>query len=84
MADRLGARRLDVPEAAWARMSPDEQWAVNQRFLDRTIARGDDIRLATRVNRVRPGSVYELELEYLISKGFTPNRRGTRLLAPEG
>lgn len=73
---------FDVPESAWARMSPDEQWAANQRFLDRTIARGNEIRLSTRADRARPGSFYERELEYLISKAYMPNRRGTRLNAP--
>lgn len=65
-------------------MSPDEQWEANERFLDRTIARGDDIRLATRFRKARPGSVYRRELDYLVSKGYRPNRLGTRLFAPEG
>jgi hypothetical protein len=82
VSDTAGARRFDVPEAAWRRMTPGEQWAANQRFLDRTVARGDDIRLATPVDRARPGSFYERELRYLVSKGFRPNRQGDRLMAP--
>jgi hypothetical protein len=83
-SDTIGARRFDVPEAAWKRMSPDEQWAANRRFLDRTIARGDDIELATPVDRARPGSFFERELRYLGSRGFRPNQRGDHLIAPGG
>jgi hypothetical protein len=65
-------------------MTPDEQWAANQRFLDRTISRGDDIQLATPIHRVRPGSFYERELQYLGSRGYRPNQGGDRLMAPGG
>ena len=53
-------------------MSPDEQWAANKRFLDRTIARSDDIGLATPVDAARPGSFYERELQHLMSRGYSP------------
>lgn len=65
-------------------MGPEEQWAASQRFLDRTISRGDDIQLATPIDRVRPGSFYERELQYLGSRGFKPNGAGDRLMAPGG
>lgn len=84
LSEKLGARRFDVPQDVWARMSDAERWAANQRFLDRTIARGDDIILATPVDRVRPGSFFERELRYLFSQGYRPDATGTRLLARRG
>lgn len=61
-------------------MSPAEQWAANQKFLDRAIARGDDIRLATPAGQAREGSSYERELQYLTSKGYRPSSDGTRMI----
>lgn len=84
LSEKLGARRFDVPQNVWARMSDAERWAANQRFLDRTIARGDDIVLATPLDRVRAGSFFEREIRYLISQGYRPNAAGTRLLGPGG
>lgn len=71
LADRLGANRFQVPQHAWDRMSAAEQWAANQRFLDRAINRGSEIRLATPLDRVRPGSAYERELRYLAKRGVS-------------
>ena len=84
LSEKLGARRFDIPQDVWARMSDAERWAANRRFLDRTIARGDDIVLATSVDRARPGSFFERELRYLISRGYRPDATGTRLLRPGG
>lgn len=61
-------------------MSSAEQWAANQKFLDRMITRGDDIILATPLNKVRPGSYFAKELEYLASKGYRPSAGGTKLI----
>jgi hypothetical protein len=51
-------------------MSETEQWAANQKFIDRMIFRGDNIRLATPLNKVKPGSFFEKELKYLLGKGY--------------
>ena len=37
LSDDLYARRFDIPPTIWARMSPDERWVANQKFLDRLI-----------------------------------------------
>jgi hypothetical protein len=63
-------------------MTPAEQWAANQRFLDRTIARGDDIVLSTPAREAKPGSFFARELEYLAGKGYTVGPDGLRLLPP--
>jgi hypothetical protein len=65
LAERMGARRFQIPTNVWNKMSPAEQWAANVKFLDRTIMRGDNIRLATPLSQVKPGSFFERELKYL-------------------
>jgi len=82
LAEELGARRLNVPTDVWQKMTPAEQWAANQRFLDRAIRRGDDIVLATPARQARPGSFFARELEYLASKGYTVSPDGLRLVPP--
>jgi hypothetical protein len=64
-------------------MSDAERWAANQKFLDRVIAHGDEIILATPLSKVRPGSYFARELEYLASKGFRPNAEETKLIRGE-
>lgn len=84
MADTLGHRRFEVPEAVWNRMTDAQKWAANQKFLDRTISRGDAIVLSTPLDKVRPGSYFARELEYLSSKGYVPSADGTRLVPGGG
>lgn len=60
-------------------MSEIERWKANQKFLDRIIDRGDDIILATPLKKVRPGSYFARELEYLSSKGYVLSADGTKL-----
>ena len=55
ISEQLGARRFQIPTEVWNKMSPAEQWAANQKFLDRTILRGDSIRLATPLENVLQG-----------------------------
>jgi hypothetical protein len=80
MADSLGHRRFDIPKAAWDKMTDAQRWTANQKFLDRTISRGDDILLSTPLDKVKPGSYFERELQYLSGKGYTPSADGTRLI----
>jgi hypothetical protein len=47
LADDLGARRFSVPDEVWNRMSDAERRTANQTFLDRAIARGSEVRLAS-------------------------------------
>ena len=82
LGDSLGARTFNIPEAVWSRMSESERWGANQRFLDRIISRGDDIILATPLDKVRPGSYFARELEYLGGKGYVPSADGSKLIKP--
>ncbi len=52
MAGELGARRFSIPTNIWNRMTSAEQWAANQKFLDRMITRGDGIILSNPVKSV--------------------------------
>jgi hypothetical protein len=82
MADAIGARRFAIPDEIWGGMTPAEQWAANQRFLDRMILRGDDIVLSTPAGEAWPGSFFARELEYLAGKGYTVSPDGLRMLPP--
>jgi hypothetical protein len=64
LATELGARRFQIPTSVWNKMSAAEQWTANTKFLDRMILRGDNIRLATPLNQVKPGSFFQKELNY--------------------
>ena len=44
------------------------------------IKRGDDIILATPINKIKPGSYYQKEIDYLISKGYKLSSDGTKLI----
>ncbi|MBN1612369.1 MAG: hypothetical protein JW940_37405, partial [Polyangiaceae bacterium] len=81
-AAELGARRFNIPTRVWNKMSAAEQWAANQRFLDRLIARGDRVVLSTPAAEARAGSFFARELQYLKSHGYTLNPQGTMLLPP--
>jgi len=82
LGESLHARTFNIPEAAWSKMTDAERWGANQKYLDRMISRGDEIILATPLEKVRPGSYFARELEYLGSKGYVPSADGTRLIKP--
>jgi hypothetical protein len=79
LAAELGARKFNIPTNIWRSMSDAERWVANQKFLDRMILRGDNIRLATPINQVKPGSFYQKELEYLFEKGYKISSDGLQL-----
>ena len=82
VSDELGARRFEIPESAWNKMSSAEQWEANKKFLDRMISKGDDVILGTPAGQARSGSYYAKELDYLKSQGYRLNEDGTRMLPP--
>ena len=62
-------------------MSASEQWSANQKFLDRTISRGDDIMLSTPINNIdNIKGYYRKEIDYLIDKGYNISKDGKRLI----
>lgn len=80
-ADELGARRFSVPTDIWNKMSKAEQWRANQKFLDRLIARGDDIVLSNPVKNISETSgAFRKELDYLVEMGFKLSKDGSKML----
>jgi hypothetical protein len=63
-------------------MSDAERWAANQRFLDRAIARGSEIRLASPVTPSNLTGYYAREIEYLVKQGYRISGDGLRMLPP--
>ncbi|ANH82638.1 hypothetical protein A8C56_18140 [Niabella ginsenosidivorans] len=80
LAESIGARRFQIPTSVWNKMSAAEQWTANTKFLDRMILRGDNIRLATPLNQVKPGSFFQKELNYLFDKGYKVSSDGLWLV----
>jgi RHS repeat-associated protein len=80
VAKKLGARFFNVPPRAFARMTESERWAANQKFLDRLIMRGDEVVLATALEKVRPGSYLAKEIRYLLSHGYQLAQDGKKLV----
>lgn len=82
VAKATGGRTFQVPTKVWDSMTSEEQWGANQKFLDRAIARGSNVQLATPANAAREGSYFERELQYMQSKGYTVGPDGMSLLPP--
>ena len=80
VSDKIGARRFEIPETAWNKMSPAEQWGANKKFLERMISKGDEVILGTPAGQSRSGSYYARELDYLKSQGYRLNSDGTKML----
>ncbi len=60
-----------------------QQWAANQRFLDRTVSRGDEVTLASPIKDVPPQSALAKDLRYIRSKGYRVSEDGKKLLPPK-
>lgn len=54
----LGTKPFSIPDNVWNKMTKEEQWAANQKFLDRAIAKDAEFVLATPLDKVRPGSYF--------------------------
>jgi hypothetical protein len=76
----LGARYFNIAPEVWKKMTPEQRWAANQKFLDTMIARGDDVILATPFWQAT--GTFRKELEYLIKKGYKYGDDGWSLVRP--
>ena len=70
LAEQLGARRFSLAADDYDRMTGDARWSANQGFLDAAIADGCMFILATAPSGIRPGSVFEREIAYILSIGW--------------
>lgn len=76
LAILLHANWLNLPDGQWS-------WEVNKAWLNAAIARGDEIVLATRVDRKAiAGTTYGWEIAYLESLGYKVSEDGTYLIPP--
>jgi len=80
LAESLGANKFQIPTNVWNKMTAAEQWTANTKFLDRMVLRGDNIRLATQLNNVRPASFFQKELNYLFEMGYKVSPDGLWLI----
>jgi hypothetical protein len=70
LGQQAGAKYFNIPESVWKGMSSAEQWAANAKFLDRGIAQGARFNLATPLEKVRRGSALEMEINYILGRGY--------------
>jgi RHS repeat-associated protein len=61
-AKKLGAEFLSIPNWSWGR---------NRGWLRDAVAQGKEVLLHTDPRKVRPGSVYFKELQWLVKRGYT-------------
>jgi RHS repeat-associated protein len=80
-AQELDARAMRVPPEVWDAMSDTKKRQTNERFLDRTVRRGDEIILSNLPGEAIPGTGFAYELKYLEERwGCIPNGDGTRIV----
>jgi hypothetical protein len=83
LSDDLNARRFEIPVKQWKEMTPVQQWTANQKFLDRTINRGDSISLSNSAHGAKPGTYFYREVKYIQSKGYTIADDGMSFFPPK-
>jgi hypothetical protein len=84
VAEHLGAKSLNIPQHIYDKMTLAQQWAANQKFLDRAIARGGDFlfdKPIKDINSVTGGLAKELN--YLSEKGFKLSSDGWSMTKSE-
>jgi RHS repeat-associated protein len=83
LAEKLSARRFNMPSAVWKTLKPADQWAANRRFLDRAITRDDEFVLSNPVRNVdEVRGAFRQEIEYLIGRGYRLSEDGSRMTRP--
>jgi RHS repeat-associated protein len=84
VAENLRAKAFDVPPHIFAKMTEAQQWAANQKFLDRAIARGGNFLLDKPIKDISSTSGgLRKELDYLSDKGFKLSPDGWRMTKSE-
>jgi RHS repeat-associated protein len=83
LSDKLGARRFEIPlRIQNSRMTTEEVWSANRKFLDRTIRRGDRIVLSNSALDAEPGTFFHREINYLVNtrEAYTISSDGMSLI----
>jgi len=82
VAKDIGGKVFSVPTEIWEKLSQEEQWTLNQKFIDDAIANGDQFFLASSWADAAVTSFFYKELTYLFSLGYTLSPRGNFLIPP--
>lgn len=78
------AHVFQIPTEQWDRMSADERWAENRRFLDELVERQDRIVLTQHVDEIRHDSFLRDELDHLRKRGYRPSADGLEMVRGDG
>ena len=77
LGERLGAAVFNVPDSVWRSLTREQQWAMNQTFLDQAIANNAEFILASGPPSVADGPCFfRDELDYLAQNGYVAVREG--------
>ena len=83
LANMTGARHFYVPPKVWSGMTTLQKKLATEKFLARTVNRGDDILFSTRLENALPDSDFiNLEVPYMLRNKYRFSEDGTGLLAP--
>jgi len=71
-ANKHRAVFFNMDEAVWKELAsnPEAAWAVNRQFLDDAIEAGAQFHLQISPADVRSGSYFEMEIQYLLERGY--------------
>jgi RHS repeat-associated protein len=81
LASLKNAKFFNIPMKYWNRMTADEQLAANIKFLDRAIARGDNIALSNKVTDIsKVSGGFRTELDHLVNNGYELSSDGFQMI----
>jgi len=81
VAEKIGAKKFNIPPHIWEKVSEADRWAANQKFLDRAIARGGDFMFDKPIKDIASAKGgLRKELDYLSQKGFRLSEDGSRMV----
>jgi RHS repeat-associated protein len=83
LAEQIGAKRFNVPEQIWDRMSDAERLAANNKFLDRGILGREAFRSTERISDVLKTQGFSWlrhEVDYLLKAGYRVAEDGYTLI----
>ena len=79
-AQQVGAKFFQIPTNVWNQMTKAEQWAANQKFLDRAISQGGHFILESSKKVSEYGPYLQKEIKYLLENGYKFVENGTKLI----
>ena len=75
-----GSKTFHIPPKIAELMTEAEIWSKNRRFLDAGIRKAQEFILATPLNRVKLGSGFAKEIDYLLEHGYKFAKNGLSLI----